>query len=102
MDSSGIIGTDNNEDKIDKGGRVPGLTMMHVYRDAIVCSDGGPAVWGAFALAPVKIEGKGRFTPCSLAWMRKHRFGAVEMRPKTKERALQEIAELVGEWRKQQ
>ncbi len=96
----GLIGKPETEEEIR--GQIPGLRKMHIYRDAIV-QYGDPAVWGAFALAPLapRLSDKVKFRPFDPAWKMRHGFGAIEMRPSTKERALEEIRELVERWKSQ-
>jgi hypothetical protein len=70
---------------------------MHKYRDAIVY-DNQPAVWAALILSPEHGE-TGEFRPFSPEWQRKHRLGAIEMRPGNKAKALSVILEICTDWR---
>ena len=69
---------------------------IHKYRDAIVW-EGKKCVWGAFLLAP-NAGRRGAFKPFDWEWKTKHRFGAVEMRPRTSIEALREVVRLVELW----
>jgi hypothetical protein len=88
------------EAKEELRGQIPGLRKMHIYRDAIV-QYGEPAVWGAFALAPLAPSPPARvkFKPFNEDWKMRHRFGAIEMRPSRKSDALGEIRRIVEKWK---
>jgi predicted component of viral defense system (DUF524 family) len=69
---------------------------IHKYRDAIV-RNGEPCVFGAFLLAPHAGK-QGGFKPFDWEWKTRHRFGAVEMRPRKKGESRAEIAHIFESW----
>jgi predicted component of viral defense system (DUF524 family) len=84
---------------IDLIGRQDGASSfqdIHKYRDAIV-RNGKPCAFGAFLLAPHAGK-QGGFKPFDWEWKTRHRFGAVEMRPRKKERGVSEVRDLCKVW----
>jgi predicted component of viral defense system (DUF524 family) len=69
---------------------------IHKYRDAIV-RNGKHCVFGAFLLAPHAGK-QGGFKPFDWEWKTRHRFGAVEMRPRKKGESRAEIAQIFESW----